>query len=223
MFPRSISASILFFVTLLTCNSAFGYLKHIITLKVWQQYFGSSKVTYFFWNISESQEVWEFVSWIWREIWTDKRKDIHSHPITLLLDDKYIFMGSHHLVGKVSSLLGCYTMLTIKHCHIMRIQSFHLQDREKVWSFKTLVTCLPLNMTYSYVMALAVSHHPQTMEVQVQYKTNPWGICGGQSGIRTDFSPSTLVSPSIMQPMLHTHSFIYHWHYIILTIDSITE
>jgi hypothetical protein len=116
---------------------------------------------------------------IWKERWTDKRTDIHSHPITLLLDDKYIFIGSHHIVGKGSSLLVCYTKLTIKHRHITRLWSFHLQDREKVWSFKTLVNCLPLNMTHSYITAVAVSHLPQTMEVQVRYKANPWGICGG--------------------------------------------
>ena len=34
----------------------------------------------------------------------------------------------------------------------------------------------------------------------VRYRTNPFGICGGQSGFGTDFSPSTWILP------LHCHS-----------------
>lgn len=38
----------------------------------------------------------------------------------------------------------------------------------------------------------------------------------------TAFSPVLLLSPVfIIPPILHAHSFIYHWHYIIVAADSI--
>jgi hypothetical protein len=44
-------------------------------------------------------------------------------------------------------------------------------------------------------MAQAVSRRPLSVEARVRSQVNPCGICGGQSGTETGFSPSTSVSP----------------------------
>jgi hypothetical protein len=44
-------------------------------------------------------------------------------------------------------------------------------------------------------MAQAVSRQPLTAEARVRSRVGSCGICGGQSGTGTGFSPSTLVFP----------------------------
>jgi hypothetical protein len=44
-------------------------------------------------------------------------------------------------------------------------------------------------------MAQVVSHRPLTAEARVRDRVNPCGICGGQSGKGTGFSPSSSVFP----------------------------
>jgi hypothetical protein len=42
-------------------------------------------------------------------------------------------------------------------------------------------------------MAQAISSRPPTADARVRFRVSPCGICGGQSGIGTGFSPSTSV------------------------------
>jgi hypothetical protein len=44
-------------------------------------------------------------------------------------------------------------------------------------------------------MPHAVSRRPLTTEARVRSRVNPCGICGGQSGTGTGFSPSNSVFP----------------------------
>jgi hypothetical protein len=48
-------------------------------------------------------------------------------------------------------------------------------------------------MYISRVMAQDVSRWPLTTEARVRTRANPRGICGGQSGTGTGFSPSSSV------------------------------
>lgn len=52
-------------------------------------------------------------------------------------------------------------------------------------------------------------------------QANPYGICGGESGIWTGLSSSTSVSPIIIQPMFLNYSFIDCRCYISLVIDGV--
>jgi hypothetical protein len=52
-----------------------------------------------------------------------------------------------------------------------------------------------LNHTQGRAMVQAVSRRPLTAEARVRSRASPCGICGGQSGTGTGFSPSTSVLP----------------------------
>jgi hypothetical protein len=51
------------------------------------------------------------------------------------------------------------------------------------------------NSRLGRAMAQAVSRRPPTAEARVRSRVSPCGICGGQSGTGTGFSPSTSVFP----------------------------
>jgi hypothetical protein len=63
------------------------------------------------------------------------------------------------------------------------------------------------NYAAGRAMTQVVSHRPLTTEARVRAWVNPCGICGGQSGTGTGFSPSSSVFPSIYHSIiaLQTH------------------
>jgi hypothetical protein len=55
-----------------------------------------------------------------------------------------------------------------------------------------------------FAMTQAVSRRPVTAEARVRSWVSPRGVCGGQSGTGTGFSPSTSVSPvNFIPPVLY--------------------
>jgi hypothetical protein len=50
-------------------------------------------------------------------------------------------------------------------------------------------------------VAQAVSRRPLTAEARIRTRVNPCGICDGQSGIGTGFSPSSSVFPVSIIPL----------------------
>jgi hypothetical protein len=51
-------------------------------------------------------------------------------------------------------------------------------------------------------MAQAVSRRPSTAEARVRSRVSPCGVCGGQSGTGTGFSPSCRFSPVNFIPLV---------------------
>jgi hypothetical protein len=69
------------------------------------------------------------------------------------------------------------------------------------------ITCsVPITAGYKLshmgrAMAQAVRRRPLTAEARVRVRVNPCGICGGQSGTGTGFSPGSSVSPVNIIPL----------------------
>jgi hypothetical protein len=51
-------------------------------------------------------------------------------------------------------------------------------------------------------MAEAVSRRPLIAEARVRSRVSPCGVCGGQNGIGTGFSPSCQFSPVTLIPLV---------------------
>jgi hypothetical protein len=86
-----------------------------------------------------------------------------------------------------SSFMACRgTALTVVTTSIL--QTDHLIARQcsfYSWSIHAL----------GRAMAQVVSRRPLTAEARARVRVNPCGICGGQSGTGTGFSPSSSVFP----------------------------
>jgi hypothetical protein len=77
-----------------------------------------------------------------------------------------------------------------------------------LYSFKKKYVWAP-SSEHSRAVAQAVSRRLLTAEAGVRIQGSPRGICVGQSGIVTGFTPSPSVSPVIIiPPLLHIHSCI---------------
>lgn len=73
-------------------------------------------------------------------------------------------------------------------------------------------------------MAHPLSHRAVIIEGLVQPQLSLYGMCDGQSGNGTGFSLITDDFPlSVIPPVLHTHSFMYHGCYTTLATDIIIK
>jgi hypothetical protein len=54
-------------------------------------------------------------------------------------------------------------------------------------------------------------------DARLHVYASPYGIFGGQSGTGRGCPLFWFFPVSIILPMLHIHSFIWHWHYMILS------
>jgi hypothetical protein len=59
--------------------------------------------------------------------------------------------------------------------------------------FSLTLYCSVVTLCASRAMVQAVSRRPLAAEARVRSRISPCGICSGQSGTETDFSPSTSV------------------------------
>jgi hypothetical protein len=84
--------------------------------------------------------------------------------------------------------------------------------------------CSFWNWLHEGCVAHALSCKPDGMEARVQTQVSQSGICGRHSTTGTGFSQSTSAFPSVSfhQCSTFTQSFVYHRHYIVLAIDSLT-
>jgi hypothetical protein len=78
-------------------------------------------------------------------------------------------------------------------CPFQATDIYHCFQDNGSWIAITLTKSS--KMESGRAMAQAVSRRPPTAEARVQSRVSPCGICGGQSGSGTGFSPSTSVFP----------------------------
>ena len=94
--------------------------------------------------------------------------------------------------------------------------------RERVTEHKTCFDFLyNLRLKQGRALTQALSCRPLTTEESVPFQASSGGICGGQSGTWTGFTPSTSLSPvSFTPPMFNIHIFVYHQCYTFLAIHN---
>jgi hypothetical protein len=90
--------------------------------------------------------------------------------------------------------VNCLTRYCEHHCITLTL----LQPAAAVRcteSHQQLCYICSYTITAGHAMAQAVSRRPPTAEARVRCRVSPCGICGGQSGTGTGFSPSSSVFP----------------------------
>jgi hypothetical protein len=87
-----------------------------------------------------------------------------------------------------------------------------------------IVTMYQLTRFWSRALAQSVSHRLVTAEARVRSQVSPCGVCSGQSGNETGFYRVFRFPPvTIIPPLLHNYSCLYHKCCVILGIDSVVE
>jgi hypothetical protein len=69
-------------------------------------------------------------------------------------------------------------------------------------------------------MAQVVGRRPLTAEARVRSWVNPCGICGGQSGTGTGFSPSYSVLPCQYHSTVALQTHIWGMRNMLMTVGS---
>lgn len=92
--------------------------------------------------------------------------------------------------------LGTYLSSRTEVKHALRFKERCSRDRSE-------------GLYLTFINEIGRANCPLTSKSQIQYHNIPCGICGGQSGTRTDTSPFTAASPCPIIPTLNSiHSFI---------------
>jgi hypothetical protein len=107
----------------------------------------------------------------------------------------YLFCGIHirALIVKIKkyALVGIF------------LNSIYLFIRSFIQSIIQLLS------TFSgHSRAQAVRHRHLTAKARVRPQTSPWGICGGESGSGTGYSPCTSAFPTVS---FHQCAILFHW------------
>jgi hypothetical protein len=91
------------------------------------------------------------------------------------------------IIPSTSFFPKCWKLIRMK-------EKIRLQNKLERYRFLTRNGPI-LSSGKGRAMAQAVSRLPPTVEARIRFWVSPCGICGGQSGIGTDFSLSTSVFP----------------------------
>jgi hypothetical protein len=119
----------------------------------------------------------------------DGRESLVLHPCHFISEEGQPILGKEAGVGYIrSGRCGKRKILTRRALNPLGVNEVFYK-----WG------CEDVDLTNTRVqgraMAQVVSRRPLTAEARVRDRVNPYGICGGQSGTGTGFSPSSSVSP----------------------------
>jgi hypothetical protein len=90
------------------------------------------------------------------------------------------------------------------------------------WQFWTRYVCILCHWLQTVQWLRWSSHWLLTVESQVWSEASSHGFCGGQSDNGTRLSLRTVLFPCLVHFFNSPHSGIYHQHYVILAVDSVS-